>query len=69
VLTRLDLVRVNDRVLGAAGVLLPLHVRSLDAIHLATAQQLGDDLSRLVTYDERMAAAAAELGFRVVAPS
>lgn len=33
----LDLVRVNDRILGAAGILLPADVRSLDAIHLATA--------------------------------
>jgi predicted nucleic acid-binding protein len=68
VLTRLDLVRVNDRLLSAAGVLLPLDVRSLDAIHLATAQLLGGDLSRLVTYDQRMAAAADQLGLRVVAP-
>lgn len=43
-LARLDLVRVNDRILGAAGILLPADVPSLDAIHLATAQQLGSDL-------------------------
>lgn len=69
VLQRLDVVRINDRVLRAAGILLPLELRSLDAIHLATASQLGDDLARLCTYDERMAAAAAVLGFTVVAPS
>src|SRR6266581_2196324 len=38
VLQRLDLVRVNDRILNAAGVLLPPELRSLDAIHLATAR-------------------------------
>src|SRR5215472_6136074 len=37
VLDRIELVRVNDRVLMAAGNLLPMDVRSLDAIHLATA--------------------------------
>jgi len=69
VLSRVDLVRVNERVLSTAGALLPVELRSLDAIHLATAQQLGTDLARVVTYDERMAAAAGALGWSVAAPS
>jgi predicted nucleic acid-binding protein len=68
VLQRLDLVRVSDRILGAAGVLRPQELRSLDAIHLATAQQLGDELGALVTYDERMVTAARQLGCRIVQP-
>jgi predicted nucleic acid-binding protein len=68
VLQRLDLVRVNDRVLNAAGVLRPPELRSLDTIHLATAQQLGDEVSVLVTYDDRMATAAKQLGYRIVQP-
>jgi predicted nucleic acid-binding protein len=68
VLQRLDLVRVNDRVLHAAGVLHPPELRSLDAIHLATAQQLGHELTALVTYDDRMVTAAKELGYRIVQP-
>jgi predicted nucleic acid-binding protein len=68
-LTRLDVVRVNDRLLRAAGMLLPFELRSLDAIHLATAAALGADLARVCTYDERMAGAAAGLGMTVVAPS
>lgn len=67
-LTRLDLIRVNDRVLNAAGILAPIKLRSLDAIHLATAEQLGSDLGALVTYDDRMAAAARQLGHGVAAP-
>lgn len=67
-LTRLDLIRVNDRVLNAAGILAPIELRSLDAIHLATAEQLGSDLGALVTYDDLMAAAARQLGHRVAAP-
>lgn len=55
VLGRIELIRVSDRVLAAAGELLPAHLRSLDAIHLATAQVLGSDLRRMVTYDERTA--------------
>lgn len=69
VLRRLDVVRVNDRVLRAAGALMPMELRSLDAIHLATAIEIGADLARVCTYDERMAAAAADLGLAIVAPS
>lgn len=69
VLARVDLVRVSDRVLELAARLQPPELRSLDAIHLATAQQLGADLGRVVTYDVRMSAAAQSLGWTVVAPS
>jgi uncharacterized protein len=69
VLSRLDLVRVNDRVLHLAGSLLPEELRSLDAIHLATAGCLGTDLGELITYDERMAAAARTMGYKVLAPN
>lgn len=69
VLDRLDLIRVNDRVLAAAGVLPPAHMRSLDAIHIATAQLIGSDLGHLVSYDERMVDAARTLGLRVAAPA
>lgn len=68
VLARLDLLRVNDRVLNAAGTLLPDDLRSLDAIHLATAQQLGSDLARVVTYDERMSDAARHVGVKTASP-
>jgi predicted nucleic acid-binding protein len=68
-LTRVELVRVNERVLNTAGTLLPADLRSLDAIHLATARLLGANLVRIVTYDERMAAAARDLGWTVSAPS
>ncbi|HEV2975044.1 MAG TPA: type II toxin-antitoxin system VapC family toxin [Solirubrobacteraceae bacterium] len=69
VLARIDLVRVNDRVLNAAGQMSPSELRSLDAIHLATAQLFGVELWGVVTYDNRMAAAAKELGWRVAQPA
>jgi predicted nucleic acid-binding protein len=68
VLQRIDLVRVNDRILNAAGVLRPPELRSLDAIHLATAQELGDELSALITYDDLMITAAKQLGYKIVQP-
>jgi predicted nucleic acid-binding protein len=69
VLERVSLLRINDGVLGAAGLMLPVELRTLDAINLATAQQLDFDLARIVTYDDRMAGAAQLLGLKVVAPA
>jgi len=43
-------------------------IRSLDPIRLAAAQRFGRDLSVLVSYDDRMLAAAEELGIRVTSP-
>jgi predicted nucleic acid-binding protein len=68
-LQTVNLIRVNDRVLALAGELLPAELRSLDAIHLATAQLLGNEFGRIVTYDERLAAAARALRMRVASPS
>jgi uncharacterized protein len=46
-----------------------MDVRSLDAIHLATAAELFDDIRELVTYDLRMAKTARAMGFKVSSPS
>jgi predicted nucleic acid-binding protein len=69
VLDRVDLVRVNDRILNLAGSLLPVDLRSLDAIHLATARRLGAELREIVTYDERMVAAARSMGLKTATPN
>jgi predicted nucleic acid-binding protein len=53
----------------AAGKLMPPTVRSLDAIHLATALALGPSLRALITYDTRQADAARFLGLVVHTPS
>jgi predicted nucleic acid-binding protein len=69
VLKRMELARITDRILASAGTLLPAQLRSLDAIHLVTAIELGDSLARVVTYDERLAAAATAAGLAVISPS
>ena len=46
----------------------PETLRSLDALHLAAALDLGDELDGIVTYDDRLAAAARSRGIRIVAP-
>jgi predicted nucleic acid-binding protein len=63
-----SLIAVTTDILVAAGSLRPVGIRSLDAVHLATALSLGGELDCVVTYDERMAAAAASLGLRVRTP-
>jgi predicted nucleic acid-binding protein len=68
VLRRVQLLRVNDRVLTEAGRLKPTELRSLDAIHLASASQLGASVGQIVTYDERMAEAAKAIGWSVASP-
>ena len=68
-LRRIQLLRVNDRVLSEAGRMEPAELRSLDAIHLASASELGPSVTRIVTYDERMAEAARAIGWSVASPS
>ncbi len=68
-LRRIQLLRVNDRVLSEAGRMEPAELRSLDAIHLASVSELGPSVTRIVTYDERMAEAARAIGWSVASPS
>lgn len=68
VLDSVTLMQVSTATFEAAGMLLPGSLRSLDAIHLASAMALGDELAGLLTYDSRLAAAAEEVGITVVAP-
>lgn len=68
VLSRVRLLRVDAAVLDAAAGLDPRVLRSLDAIHIASALELGDDLDSLVTYDRRMSEAVAMLGIALRAP-
>lgn len=67
-LRRVDLVGLDDRILDAAAGLDPAVLRTLDAIHLATAMALGDDLTAIVSYDERMLEAARVLGLPTESP-
>jgi predicted nucleic acid-binding protein len=53
----------------AAGRLRPAALRSLDALHLATALELGADLEGLVTYDARLIEAARIASLEVVTPT
>jgi len=69
VLARIELVRVSNEVLEDAGRLKSTSLRSLDAIHLATAALFGNTLSGVITYDGRMLDAAQSFGWSVHAPA
>lgn len=67
-LTAFSYVAIDDEVVDGAMNEPDRLLRSLDAIHLATARVLGDDLTALVSYDERLLKAAADAGLEALSP-
>ena len=67
-LRTLSLVTLDRELLEVAGKLTPPTLRSLDAIHLATALTLREELEAFVAYDERLLTAASDLGLPVASP-
>jgi predicted nucleic acid-binding protein len=47
----------------------PVRLRTLDAIHLAAALSLGDEVGAMFTYDGRLADAARQYGLEVREPA
>jgi predicted nucleic acid-binding protein len=70
VLARLDRFEIDPVIRSTAAAYADPALRSLDAIHLATAQTAASTarLTALVTYDNRLSAAASALGITTVAP-
>lgn len=68
-LARVYEVPLDRGLLDEAATLGPAVLRSLDAIHLAAARRLGDELAAVITYDSRMSDAARNLGLIAVAPA
>jgi uncharacterized protein len=67
-LVGLALLPLDDAVMDAATALGPAPLRSLDALHLATALTVRDDIGAFVAYDDRLATAAVDQGLPVVSP-
>lgn len=68
VLESVYLLDLTPVILERAAMLRPVTVRSLDAIHVASAMSVNEPEMDLITYDERMAEAARINGLRVVQP-
>ncbi|MGH2846394.1 MAG: type II toxin-antitoxin system VapC family toxin [Thermoleophilaceae bacterium] len=67
-IARVDLVFVTADVLDAAGAIEAPALRSLDAVHLASALSIAPDLASFVTYDGRQAEVARAVGLDVASP-
>jgi hypothetical protein len=63
-MSRIALVEVDDHAVPRSAALPPPELRTLDAIHLATALSLGEDLGAICDYDSRLADATASAGWR-----
>lgn len=68
VLDAFNLVELSRDTFVRAGEIEPTIMRSLDALHLTAAMELGDELDGVVSYDERMCAAAYSAGIAILQP-
>lgn len=68
VVAGVNLITLSPSLLEVAAAASPRSLRALDALHLATARELGADLEAMVVYDAALADAARAAGIRVVAP-
>jgi predicted nucleic acid-binding protein len=68
-LATITLLPLDERTLDAAASLEPLELRSLDAVHLAAALSLGDELGRMFCYDGRLSDASVAAGLEVRCPA
>ncbi len=69
VLRAVQLIPLTSSLLTEAARLVPTSLRSLDAIHLASALLIRDELDAFVAYDDRLLDAASALGMPVASPA
>lgn len=67
-LSRIAFVELDDELARVAAATGTPELRTLDAIHVASALRLGPEVGAFITYDDRQASAARESGFTVEAP-
>lgn len=68
-LNGVDLVPINHVTVEQAAILIPRELSSLDAIHLASALSLSEELTDFVAYDVRLCLAASNVGLPAVSPA
>ncbi len=66
---RIDVVDLDRAVLSQAGQLPDAQLRSLDAVHLASALRVREVVDRFVAYDQRLLDAAHRAGLEVASPA
>ena len=68
VVSHVAVIEITEAIRTRAALADPAALRSLDALHLATALEIGEELDAVVTYDARLAGAATSYGLPVLAP-
>ena len=68
VLDRLDVLPLTEPRLATAAELSPIGLRTLDAIHVASALSIVELTRQFACYDDRLATAASATGLEVVSP-
>lgn len=69
VVAQIAVIEPSESIRSRAALLEPVTLRTIDALHLATAMEVADELDGLVTYDRRMSEAAASVGLTTLAPA
>jgi uncharacterized protein len=69
VVAGIPMIPIDDGILRRAAEIPPVTLRALDAIHIATALSVREDLAGIVTYDARLAEAAAGLDLHTLSPA
>jgi predicted nucleic acid-binding protein len=69
ILDSIEVLEVSPAIADRASSIDPASLRTLDAIHLASALALGVEVDAFVTYDDRLADAARAVGLPVVRPA
>lgn len=69
VLANLEVLELTAEIADRAGDIQPAALRTLDAVHLASAIALGTEVDAFVTYDDRLASAARAIGLPVIQPA
>ena len=67
-LDAMPLLNLDAETFERGGLVDPPSLRSLDAVHLAAATAVGDELAGVLSYDSRLAEAAEAQGLTIVAP-
>lgn len=68
VLNTLDFLTISETTFGIAASLNPVELRTLDALHLSSAIELGESLQAFVAYDKRLLEAVNSVGLRTIVP-
>jgi hypothetical protein len=68
ILSAIEFIELDARISAQAAAVEPTALRSLDAIHVASALAVREELKAVVTYDARLADAARAAGLEVAAP-